>query len=210
MHQQPFDLTLYIVTDGKDCLKERVELALQGGATCVQYREKIKPYEQMLEEAAVLHLLCKQYHVPLFINDHVQLAMELGAEGIHLGQSDIGNHNLRSLAEHMIVGISAKTVEQAVHAEQAGAHYLGVGACFPTGSKEDASYIELSVIEQIRQAVSIPIVLIGGINEVTLPKLQNYSFDGIAMISAILAADVPKHAAQLFKQQIRDMMQAHQ
>lgn len=208
MHKRQVDLSLYIVTDGQERLNERVELALQGGATCIQYRDKNKTYELMLQEAAALQQICRHYQVPFFINDHVELAQELNVDGIHLGQSDIGGHDIRMLADDFIVGISAKTVEQAIQAEQAGAHYLGVGACFPTNSKADASYIELHDIDKIRQAVSIPIVLIGGINEQTLPQLKRYPFDGIAVISVILSANQPDEAARLFKSQIDAMIKS--
>jgi len=196
MHSGPtLDLSLYVITDGADRLAERVEQALAGGATCIQFRDKREPDAVMMEEATTVASLCKTYGVPFFVNDHIGLAEEMEADGIHLGQDDIGGVDISALALRYIVGISAKTVEEAQRAEAAGAHYVGVGACFPTGSKGDASYIELSVIDDIRRAVSIPIVLIGGINEETMPRLAPYSFDGISVISAVLSASDPKAAA---------------
>jgi len=199
MRVEEIDWTLYVVTDGKENLSERVRLALEGGATCVQFRDKRLADERMREEAMAIFDLCKEHGVPFFVNDHIGLAQELRTDGIHLGQDDIPGVDIRALANDHVVGISAKTVEEAVRAEHAGAHYVGVGACFPTGSKDDASYIDLSVIETIRRAVSIPIVLIGGINGSTLPQLAPYPFDGIAVISAILSASDPKSAAQRLK-----------
>jgi thiamine-phosphate pyrophosphorylase len=205
MRVDSVDWTLYVVTDGKEQLEDRVGLALEGGTTCVQFRDKREPDDRMYKEAAALFELCKAHQVPFFVNDHIELAQELRVDGIHLGQDDIPGVDIRALAQDYIVGISAKTAEEAIAAENAGAHYIGVGACFPTGSKDDASYIDLSIIEIIRRSVSIPIVLIGGINGSTLPQLAPYPFDGIAVISAVLSAADPQAAAQQLKSYITNI-----
>lgn len=182
---------------------ERVERALQGGVTCVQLRRKDAPSRQLLEEAYQLKRLCRQYQVPLIINDRADIAALCGADGLHLGQSDLPIAEARRIVgPDMPIGISAKTVEQAKQAEQEGAAYLGVGAIFPTRTKSDTYVLPEETWQEIVRSVSIPVVLIGGITRETFPRIQNQVPAGIAVVSAILSADDPYEAANHFRRQL--------
>ena len=193
------DYRLYVITDGKPDLFNRVEGALLGGATCIQYREKTKSVAQMIEEATHLKVLCHQYGVPLFINDYPEVAKAIGADGIHLGQSDTGLKVARGvLPPHMPIGISARTVAEAVEAQKNGAAYVGVGAMFPTHSKSDATLVSQETAKAIKDSISIPMLLIGGISLETAGQLTT-SYDGLCVISAILSAENPRKAAQDLK-----------
>lgn len=187
-------MRLYAVTDrawtAKQTLLEQVEAAIRGGATCVQLREKNLDEEKFLTEAVEMKALCSHYGVPFIVNDNVDIAMKCGADGIHVGQKDMEAGNVRALVgEDMIVGVSAKTVEQALAAEKAGADYLGVGAVFTTSTKLDASEVSHQVLKDICEAVSIPVVAIGGISRSNMMKLSGSGVDGVALVSAIFAAD---------------------
>ena len=187
-------MLLYAVTDrmwtGRQTLMEQVEDALKGGATCVQLREKELDDETFLQEAMEMKALCEKYHVPFFVNDNVEIAVKCKADGIHVGQSDMKAQNVRAIiGEDKILGVSAQTVEQALLAEKEGADYLGVGAVFPTGSKLDAEDVSYDTLKEICSAVSIPVVAIGGISAENVLKLKNSGISGIAVISAIFAAD---------------------
>ena len=162
-------LLLYAVTDrswvGRQTLLEQAEDAIRGGATCVQLREKELEADAFLEEAVAAKTLCARYGVPLFINDNVEIAVQCGADGVHVGQSDLEAGRVRALVgEDMILGVSVQTVEQAAAAERAGADYLGAGAVFATATKPDAAEVSLETLRAICGAVSIPVVAIGGIN----------------------------------------------
>lgn len=183
-------LLLYAVTDrhweGKLNLFEQTKLALEGGATFVQIREKNLSYEEFKTEAEKLFSLCKEYNVPFVVNDNVKLAMEINADGVHVGQSDMNCSEVRSLiGKDKILGVSAQTVEEAVLAEKNGADYLGVGAVFKTSSKDDAAEVPFSVLKEICKAVKIPVVAIGGINSKNISELADSGIKGIAVISAI-------------------------
>lgn len=198
------DLLLYAVTDrswlGNQTLYEQVEDALRGGATFVQLREKKLDYNAFLDEAIEIKELCKRYKVPFVINDNVELAKTVNADGVHVGQSDMGAGNVRSLiGEDKILGVSVQTVEQAVLAEKSGADYLGVGAVFPTGSKADADYVSHEMMKAICDAVSIPVVAIGGIGKHNVLELYGSGICGVAVISAIFAADDIKGATAELK-----------
>ena len=161
------DLLLYAVTDrhwlDKRSLKEVVKESLDGGVTFVQLREKTLEDDKFLEEAKELKQLCKEYDVPFVINDNVDIAIAMDADGVHVGQSDMEAGNVREkLGPDKIIGVSAQTVEQAVLAEKRGADYLGVGAVFPTGSKDDAVEVSHETLKAICEAVSIPVIAIGG------------------------------------------------
>ena len=187
-------MLLYGVTDrawvGKQTLYEQVESALKGGATCIQLREKELDEEAFLKEAIEIGELCRRYSVPFIINDNVEIAVASKADGIHVGQSDMKAMDVRKKnGEHMILGVSAKTVEQALEAEKAGADYLGVGAVFSTSTKLDASVISHDVLKEICAAVKIPVVAIGGINKENLMELSGTGVDGVALVSAIFGAD---------------------
>lgn len=198
------DLLLYAVTDrhwleGRT-LKEVVKESLDGGVTFVQLREKTLEDEKFLEEARELKELCKKYNVPFVINDNVDIAIAMDADGVHVGQSDMEAGYVRAkLGPDKIIGVSAENVEQAVLAEKRGADYLGVGAVFPTGSKEDAADVSYETLKAICEAVSIPVIAIGGINEGNVSKLAGSGIVGVAVISAIYAAKDIKKATEDLK-----------
>lgn len=198
------DLLLYAVTDrswlGKQTLYEQIEEALKGGATFVQLREKTLDDEAFLREAIEIQALCKKYCVPFVINDNVEIARKINADGVHVGQSDMEAGNVRALlGEEKILGVSAQTVEQARIAEQRGADYLGVGAVFHTGSKADADDVSHETLKAICDAVSIPVVAIGGIGKHNVLELGGCGICGIAVISAIFAADDIRNATAELK-----------
>ncbi|MGN1350262.1 MAG: thiamine phosphate synthase [Anaerovoracaceae bacterium] len=198
------DLLLYAVTDrkwtGPKTLEEQVEEALKGGATFVQIREKHLDYEAFRQEALALQALCRRYQVPFVVNDNVQLALEIGADGVHVGQDDMEAGAVREkLGPDKILGVSAQTVEQALRAQERGADYLGVGAVFPTSSKDDASEVSFETLKAICQAVSIPVVAIGGITRENLRSLAGSGMAGIAVISALFGQENIAEAAAALK-----------
>jgi len=186
------DLLLYAVTDrswldGKT-LAWQVEEALKGGATMIQLREKELSEEEFYQEALEIKELCSCYRVPFLINDNVELACRVNADGVHVGQSDREASQVREIiGKDKILGVSAQTVEQAVLAEKQGADYLGVGAVFPTKSKTDAELVGLSMLKKICESVSIPVVAIGGMNQKNICQLSNTGISGVAVISAIFS-----------------------
>lgn len=199
------DLILYAVTDhawiGNMTLYEQVEEALKGGATFVQLREKELDDESFLKEAFEIKELCRQYNVPFVINDNVDIALKAKADGVHIGQKDMEAGYVRSvIGKDKILGVSAQTVEQALLAEKMGADYLGVGAVFSTGSKTDADDVSHETLKAICEAVSIPVVAIGGIGARNILQLKGCGICGVAIISAIFAADnIQKATAELKK-----------
>lgn len=204
-------MLLYAVTDrswvGKQTLCEQVESALKGGATCIQLREKELDDAAFLEEAVALKKLCGQYCVPLIINDNIDVALKCGADGIHVGQSDMAAANVRKAAgDKMIIGVSAQTVEQALAAQKAGADYLGVGAVFPTSTKLDASEVSHQTLKEICAAVDIPVTAIGGINKSNIAQLSGTGVDGVALVSAIFAADNIEEECRLLKKLSAEMV----
>ncbi len=186
------DLLLYAVTDrywlnGRS-LKEVVKESLDGGATFVQLREKNLDEEHFLEEAKEIQNLCREYHVPFVVNDNVEIAAAINADGVHVGQSDMEAGDVREkLGPDKIIGVSAQTVEQALLAEKNGADYLGVGAVFATGSKDDADDVSHETLKAICDAVTIPVIAIGGITKENVSKLSGSGICGVAVISAIYA-----------------------
>ena len=207
------NLLLYAVTDrhwldGRT-LKEVVLESLEGGVTMLQLREKHLDEAHFLEEAKELQMLCRSWHVPFLINDNVEIALAMNADGIHVGQSDMAAGDVRKkLGDDKIIGVSAQTVEQALLAEKAGADYLGVGAVFPTSSKDDANEVTYETLKAICSAVSIPVVAIGGITQENIHQLAGSGICGAAVISAIYAKpDIKKAAAELkraVKETIKD------
>ena len=194
-------MRLYAVTDrawvGEKTLYEQVETALEGGVTCVQLREKELAEDLFLKEAYQLHELCKKYKVPFIINDNVDIAVNCGADGVHVGQQDMNIQLVRKkLAPHQMIGVSVQTVEQAILAEKEGASYLGVGAVFTTSTKKDAISVSYETLQKICKAVRIPVVAIGGINEENVLQLAHSGVDGIAVVSALFAKKDIKKAAQ--------------
>ena len=198
-------LLLYAVTDRTwlrgETLYEQVEKAIKGGVTFVQLREKNLDEERFMKEALEIQKLCKRYNIPFIINDNVEIAKKINADGVHVGQSDMKAKNVRAiLGKDKILGVSAQTVEQALLAEEEGADYLGVGAVFPTGSKPDADDVSFETLKEICSAVSIPVVAIGGIGAENVLKLENSGISGIAVISAIFAAEDIEAAAKKLKE----------
>lgn len=196
-------LRLYAVTDRawtfRQTLFEQVECALRGGVTLVQLREKSMERAAFLEEALEIKALCHRYGVPLIINDDVGLAIKCGADGVHVGQSDMRAGDVRArVGKGMIVGVTAKTVEQALAAQAAGADYLGSGAVFGTSTKADAKPMTLDTLRSICAAVDIPVVAIGGISHDNVLELAGCGLDGVAVVSALFAqSDVKAAAAEL-------------
>lgn len=194
MNAKKEDLLLYAVTDRSwlrgETLYAQVEKALKGGATFIQLREKELNEEAFYQEAVELKKLCHQYKVPFVINDNVEIAKKMDADGVHVGQSDMAVCDVRKiLGEDKILGVSAQTVEQALLAEQMGADYLGVGAVFPTGTKTDAVEVDAETLKAICAAVKIPVIAIGGIKADNLSELSGSGICGIAVVSAIFAAE---------------------
>lgn len=186
-----------------DTLYHQVEEALKGGVTFLQLREKDLNTENFLQEAEEMKKLCAAYRVPFVINDNVEIARTVGADGVHVGQDDMPAWKVREiLGEDKIIGVSAQTVEQAIKAEKDGADYLGVGAVFPTSSKADAVEVEHATLRDICVAVQIPVVAIGGISAENVSQLAGTGIDGIAVISAIFAQDFPKLAAEELKKKV--------
>lgn len=198
------DLLLYAVTDRHwlkdgERLYDQVEKALKGGVTFVQLREKDLDENAFLAEAKEIQALCRSWGVPFVINDNVELAVAIDADGVHVGQSDMEAGDVRAMiGPDKILGVSTQTVEQARDAQARGADYLGVGAVFATGSKADAVEVEHEVVREICRAVDIPAIAIGGITVDNVKELAGSGLSGIAVISAIFgAADIEAAAAKL-------------
>jgi len=186
-------MRLYAVTDRSwlrgQTLYEQVEQALLGGVTLVQLREKEMDEETFLREAAQMAKLCHRHGVPLLINDNVEIARRSGADGVHVGQDDMEAASVRSiLGFDMIVGVTAKTIEQALCAQEAGADYLGSGAVFGSSTKLNAKPMTKELLGSICHAVSIPVVAIGGINRHNILELAGTDISGVAVVSGIFAA----------------------
>ena len=212
MNVKKEDLLLYAVTD-RSWLKEetlytQVEKALKGGATFMQLREKDLDEESFYQEAIELKELCRRYQVPFVINDNVEIAKKMDADGVHVGQSDMAATDVRKiLGEDKILGVSAQTVEQAVLAEQMGADYLGVGAVFPTGTKADAVEVDAETLKAICTAVNIPVIAIGGITAENLSELSGSGICGIAVVSAIFAAEDITNATKVLRERTVKMIE---
>lgn len=205
------DLLLYAVTDrswlGAQTLYEQVESALKGGVTFVQLREKNLDTDTFLREAKEIQKLCARYKVPFVINDNVDIAVLCGADGVHVGQSDMEALDVRrKMGPDKIIGVSAQTVEQALKAQEHGADYLGVGAVFPTGSKADAVEVDHQVLKEICRAVHIPVVAIGGITKENVTELRGSGICGIAVISAIFAQNHIEDAARALQRKTEEML----
>ena len=207
------NLHLYAITDrhwlNGRTLYSVVKESLEGGITFLQLREKELDEEHFLEEARELQKLCREYQVPFVINDNVDIAVAINADGVHVGQSDMEAGDVRAkLGPDKIIGVTAKTVEQAVLAQERGADYLGVGAVFHTDSKADAKEISFDTLKDICKAVSIPVIAIGGITEENVKELAGTGICGVAVISAIYARSDIKKAAENLKNEICRMLAA--
>lgn len=197
-------LLLYAVTDrswtGRQTLYQQIEDALMGGVTCIQLREKSLDEAAFLKEAIQVKALCHRYGVPLLINDNVDVALKSGADGVHVGMEDCPIAEIRKRAgKNFIIGATAKTIEQAKQAEAAGADYLGVGAVFPSPTKRNAIRITNEQLREICASVSIPAVAIGGISLSNADTLTDCGISGIAVVSAVFAAEDIKSATRELK-----------
>lgn len=206
------ELILYAVTDrhwlGEETLYDQVKKALDGGATFVQLREKKLDREDFLAEALEIQKLCREYGVPFVINDEVRIAKDIDADGVHVGQSDMEAMDVRKvLGPDKILGVSAQTVEQAIIAEKHGADYLGVGAVFATGSKDDADDVSHETLKAICEAVSIPVIAIGGITKDNVSELAGSGICGVAVISAIFGQNDIKKATEDLKASVEKMLE---
>lgn len=200
-------LLLYAVTDrtwvGRQTLLEQMEDALKGGVTLIQLREKDLEEAAFLREAIQAKELCHRYHVPLIINDNVEVALQSGADGVHVGIEDAPVAEIRKrVGKDFIIGATAKTIQQAQLAEASGADYLGVGAVFPSPTKKSAIRITNEQLNEICASVSIPAVAIGGITRDNMAQLKGSRIDGVAVVSAIFAAEDIKTAAEQLKQEV--------
>ena len=207
------DLLLYAVTDrhwlNGRTLYSVVKESLDGGVTFLQLREKELDEVHFLEEAKELQQLCREYQVPFIVNDNVDIAISMNADGVHVGQSDMEAGDVRAkLGPDKIIGVSAQTVEQAVLAEKHVADYLGVGAVFPTGSKDDADDVSYETLKAICEAVSIPVIAIGGITQENVKELAGSGICGIAVISAIYAQQDIRKASEDLKKETQRMVEA--
>ena len=195
-----FDTSLYFITDSTGFSEEeflcRTEAALQGGVTFLQLREKDKSTREYLALAEKVHELTRKYNVPLIIDDRLDIAMSVDAEGVHLGQSDMPIHIARKLfGHHKIIGATAKTVPQALEAYEQGADYLGVGAIYPTTTKVKTILTSTDTLNDICKAVPIPVNAIGGLNKDNIDILAGIPIAGICVVSAIMKAEDPRQAA---------------
>jgi thiamine-phosphate pyrophosphorylase len=205
------NLLLYAVTDrsftGKQTLYEQIEDSLIGGVTCIQLREKNLDESAFIKEAIKIKNLCHRYNVPLIINDNLNVALESKADGVHVGQDDLNTGEIRKIAgSDFIIGVTAKTVLQAKKAEIDGANYLGVGAVFPSPTKTNAIRITSEQLNEICDSVSIPAVAIGGINQSNIEQLMGCKMSGVAVVSAIFAADDITSATQKLKKAVSNLM----
>lgn len=198
-----FDYTLYLVTNRQlmscDTLINAVEQAILGGCTMVQLREKEISSLDFYKQAIAVKRITDNYHIPLIINDRVDIAMAIQAAGVHIGQNDIPASAVRKvIGKNMLLGVSVSTIEEAIQAQQDGADYLGVGAMFPTGTKTDADFVSMEELQKIRTSISLPIVVIGGINKENAGRFKSMGIDGLAVVSAIIAQpDIKAAAAEL-------------
>lgn len=195
------DYSLYLCTDRRlmtsPTIEASVESALRGGTTVIQLREKDCSSREFYELGLRVKKITERYNAPLIINDRVDIALAVGAAGVHVGQGDLPCKVVREMVgPDMIVGVSAATLEEAVQAEEDGADYLGVGAMYATATKTDTRPVSMEELLKIRAAVKIPIVVIGGINKQTIPAFRGKGIDGAAVVSAIVAQPDPEAAAR--------------
>ncbi len=206
-------LRLYAVTDrrwlGEGTLEKQVEAAIRGGVTLVQLREKTLDADAFLEEAVRIQAVCRRYGVPLIINDNVDIAMQIDADGVHVGQEDLSATDVRArIGDGKILGVTAKTVEQAKAAERAGADYLGSGAVFGSTTKTNARPMTKETLRAICNAVNIPVVAIGGIERDNLLELRDTSIRGVAVVSGIFAAADIEAECRLLRERVETIVSA--
>lgn len=195
-----FDVLLYLVTDphmSRSGVEDTVEKALKGGVTLVQLREKEGDTGELYQKALRLKAVTDAHRVPLIIDDRIDVMLAVDAAGVHVGQSDMPAAVARKLiGPDKILGVSAGTLEEAVQAEKDGADYLGVGAVFPTQTKKDADPVSAETLKEIARTVSIPVVAIGGIKKENIPLLKDLGLAGVAVVSAVMAAEDPEKEAR--------------
>lgn len=205
------DMLLYAVTDrtwlnGK-MLSSQVEEAIIGGATFIQLREKNLNYSDFLNEAIEIRKICNKYKIPFVIDDNVEIALKSGADGVHLGQNDMSIKQARNiLGENKIIGATARTVEQALKAQQEGADYIGSGAVFATSTKSDTVPLSYENLCRICSSVNIPVVAIGGINAENARNLSGSGISGIAVVSGIFKSDNVRKSAEILKETVVDII----
>ena len=204
------DTTLYFITDStpynEEEFLERVEKALSGGVTIMQLREKDRTTREYISLAEKVHSIAQKYKVPLIIDDRTDVALAVGAEGVHLGQSDMPIDTARKIVgDKMIIGATTKTVEQALEACKNGADYLGVGAIYTTTTKVKTVLTSVDTLKDIVKAVSVPVNAIGGLNKDNIDVLKGSGISGICAVSAIMKADDPQTAARELKQAFLSM-----
>lgn len=202
MQMRNFDTTLYFITDStgfcEDEFLYRTEEALKGGATILQLREKEKSTREYISLAEKVHNITTKYKVPLIIDDRMDVALAMGAEGVHLGQSDMPISIARKiLGDDFIIGATTKTVPQAMEAYEQGADYLGVGAIYPTTTKVKTILTSTETLDAICKAVPIPVNAIGGLNKNNVQVLEGIGIAGLCVVSAIMKADDPKTETQI-------------
>lgn len=203
------DYSIYLVTDrdlmSTETLEEAVEQAIIGGCTLIQLREKDCSSLDFYSTAVKVKEITDKYNVPLIINDRLDIALAVDAAGVHVGQSDIPAAIVRKIiGENKIIGVSTGSLEQALKAQKDGADYLGVGAMYATGTKKDANPTSMEELKKIRKNISIPIVVIGGINKVTARDFEGIGINGLAIVSAIIAqkdiSEAAREINEIFKQ----------
>ncbi len=204
------DYSIYLVTDTDMCPRENlvqvVGEAVRGGVTLVQLREKNISTRDFYNEALALKELCLKNNVPLIINDRLDIALAVDADGIHVGQSDMPVSVVRRiLGNDKIIGLSAGSVKQAEEAVKDGADYLGVGAVFHTSTKSDANDVGIEILKKVRSSVKIPIVGIGGINAENIEELYGTGIDGVAVVSCIMASSDPYAATKRLAEKVKNL-----
>ena len=206
MKKAPFDLSLYLVTEESIPLDELKTIILQsvaGGVSTVQLREKSSSSLAFYKKAVELKALLHELSIPFVINDRVDIALAVGADGVHIGQDDLPLSVVRSMIpKHMFIGVSVATLDEALEAQNNGADYIGVGSIFPTDTKKDAICLSKGDMEAISKNITLPSVAIGGISENNIQELSGFGIDGIAVVSAIIKAENPKEAARKLSEKI--------
>jgi len=203
------NMLLYVVTDrtwlNGNNLHQQVEEIIKSGATFIQLREKNLDYDSFVAEGKEIRRITEKYKIPFVINDNIQVALAVGADGVHVGQKDLEAKKCRELiGKDKILGVSAQTKEQAILAEKNGADYIGVGAVFETSTKTDANSVTYETLKEICSSVSIPVIAIGGINEGNALKLKGSGIDGVAVISAVFAARDKEKAVKTLLSLVRE------
>lgn len=210
MSNKKVSYSLYLVSDKKSCknrdLEELIQQAILGGVTIVQLREKNIDSKDFYEQALRVKRVTDKYNIPLIINDRVDIALAVGADGVHVGQEDLSCSVIkRNISKNLIVGVSVHNVEEAMRAELDGADYIGCGAVFNTSTKENTKKLKIEELIKIKENVKIPVVAIGGINEENIEELYDSNIDGIAVVSAILSKDNCEEASRILKEKIKNL-----